>query len=44
MSAGTEATEAALKLMRMHGQKNLRKILELLLLRVIGMEEQWELK
>lgn len=36
MSAGTEATEAALKLMRMNGQKNLKKRLG-----IISIENNW---
>ena len=46
MSAGTEATEAALKLMRLHGQDKEKKKedYELSVLMVTGMEEQWQLK
>ena len=39
MSSGTEATEAAFKLMRMYGIKKKKENLELYVLKVIGMEE-----
>ena len=44
MSAGTEATEAAFKLMRMYGQKKRKKDWELFVLKETGMEEPWLLK
>ena len=43
MSAGTEATEGAFKLMRMNGQKRRKKRLGIICLKVIGMEELWVL-
>ena len=43
MSAGTEATEAALKLMRMNGQINKKNRLGIICFEEIGMEEPWAL-
>ena len=44
MSSGTEATEAALKLMRMYGESKVKGVVELYVFRIIGMDAQWELK
>ena len=44
MSSGTEATEAALKLMRMYGQKKKKENWGLFVFKEIGMAELWALK
>ena len=44
MSSGTESTEAALKLMRLYGQKKKKENLGLYVLKETGTEEPWVLK